>query len=90
MGTPQAATTNAAAVEILKVPAASPPVPQVSIASSGALIRTGELERAKTLGCWAVAHLADQEEGVYARSRAEAEGWLAEQDVDCETRAVNP
>ena len=35
-GTPQAATTSAAAVETLKVPDASPPVPQVSIASAGA------------------------------------------------------
>ena len=35
-GTPQAATTIAAAVETLKVPDASPPVPQVSIAVSGA------------------------------------------------------
>ena len=35
-GTPQAATTIAAAVEMLKVPDASPPVPQVSIAVSGA------------------------------------------------------
>ena len=31
-GTPQAATTSAAAVETLKVPDASPPVPQVSSA----------------------------------------------------------
>ena len=35
-GTPQPAATSAAAVEILKVPFASPPVPQVSMAPSGA------------------------------------------------------
>jgi hypothetical protein len=35
-GTPQAATTSAAAVDTLNVPEASPPVPQVSIAPSGA------------------------------------------------------
>src|SRR4029453_10890643 len=38
-GTPAPATTKAAQVEILCVPLASPPVPQVSIAPSGA--RTG-------------------------------------------------
>ena len=35
-GTPQPAATSAAAVEMLKVPFASPPVPQVSMAPSGA------------------------------------------------------
>ncbi len=35
-GTPAPATTKAAAVEMLKVPLASPPVPQVSMAPSGA------------------------------------------------------
>ncbi len=38
-GTPAPATTKAAQVEMLKVPLASPPVPQVSMAPSGA--RTG-------------------------------------------------
>ena len=36
-GTPQAATTIAAAVEIFTVPAPSPPVPQVSSRRSGAI-----------------------------------------------------
>src|SRR4029079_475660 len=36
-GTPAPATTNAAQVEILNVPLASPPVPQVSMAPFGAL-----------------------------------------------------
>src|SRR6516162_9581219 len=35
-GTPQPATTSALAVEMLKLPEASPPVPQVSIAPGGA------------------------------------------------------
>jgi hypothetical protein len=39
-GTPQPATTSAAAVETLKLPEASPPVPQVSIAPGGAAIAT--------------------------------------------------
>src|SRR5262245_61061698 len=39
-GTPAPATTNAAQVEILCVPLASPPVPQVSIAPSGARTAT--------------------------------------------------
>ena len=37
-GTPQPATTSAAAVEMLKVPAPSPPVPTVSMAPGGASI----------------------------------------------------
>ena len=37
-GTPQPAATSAAAVEMLKVPLASPPVPQVSMVPSGASI----------------------------------------------------
>ena len=47
-GTPQAATTSAAAVETLKVPDASPPVPQVSIASAGC--RDLDHARAQRLG----------------------------------------
>jgi hypothetical protein len=39
-GTPQPATTKALAVEILKLPEASPPVPQVSIVPGGASIET--------------------------------------------------
>ncbi len=39
-GTPQPATTNALAVEILKLPDESPPVPQVSIVPGGASIET--------------------------------------------------
>jgi len=39
-GTPQLATTSALAVEMLKLPEASPPVPQVSIAPGGASIAT--------------------------------------------------
>ena len=57
---------------------------------AGALIQTGELERAKDLGCWAVAHLEDQVEGIYAGARTEAEGWLAEEGVDCEARPLTP
>ncbi len=39
-GTPQPATTSALAVEILKLPEESPPVPQVSIVPGGASIAT--------------------------------------------------
>ncbi len=39
-GTPQPATTSALAVEMLKLPEASPPVPQVSMAPGGASIAT--------------------------------------------------
>ncbi len=39
-GTPQPATTSALAVEMLKLPDASPPVPQVSIVPGGASIVT--------------------------------------------------
>ena len=39
-GTPQPAATSAAAVEMLKVPLASPPVPQVSMVPSGASMRS--------------------------------------------------
>ena len=39
-GTPQPATTNALAVEMLKLPEESPPVPQVSIVPGGASIAT--------------------------------------------------
>ena len=39
-GTPQPAATSAAAVEMLKVPFASPPVPQVSMVPSGASMRS--------------------------------------------------
>ena len=40
-GTPQPATTRAAAVETLKVPEPSPPVPTVSMAPGGASIAQG-------------------------------------------------
>src|SRR5271165_830276 len=39
-GTPQPATTSALAVDMLKLPEASPPVPQVSIVPGGASIAT--------------------------------------------------
>src|SRR6516162_6673968 len=39
-GTPQPATTSALAVEMLKLPEASPPVPQVSIVPGGASLAT--------------------------------------------------
>jgi len=40
VGTPQAAVTKAAAVEMLYVPVSSPPVPQVSMAPGGASTET--------------------------------------------------
>ena len=46
-GTPAPATTKAAQVEILCVPLASPPVPQVSIAPSGARTFTARALRAR-------------------------------------------
>jgi hypothetical protein len=47
-GTPQAATTMAAPVEMFQVPAASPPVPQVSMAPGGASMRVILARMART------------------------------------------
>ncbi len=47
-GTPQAATTIAAAVEILTVPAPSPPVPQVSIRKPGSIPLSHRVIRSRT------------------------------------------
>jgi len=54
---------------------------------AGALIGTGELDRAQALGCWAVAHLEGQADGIYAKTKAEAQGWLDEQEADCDALA---
>ena len=47
-GTPVAATTSATAVEMLKVPRTSPPVPQVSMAPAGASTASARERMART------------------------------------------
>src|ERR1043165_5099705 len=52
-GTPQPATTRALAVEILKVPEASPPVPTVSMVPGGASIASALARMMRAAAIWA-------------------------------------
>ena len=72
-GTPQPATTSAAAVEMLKVPAPSPPVPTVSMAPGGRVDRqrlgAHGARGAGDLGDGLAAHAQRHEEAAHLRRR---------------------
>jgi hypothetical protein len=94
--TPAPATTSAAAVEMLKVPAPSPPVPQVSSTTRPGGVRTGVARRRITVAAAAISagvspfiRSAD-EEGAHLRRRGLALEDGLEGGLDLVRREVLP